>query len=186
MPNPDKLPNPGITGTVRRIYLTGFMGAGKSTVGPLLADILKWQYLDVDQQIEQQQGLPVSAIFEQRGEAVFRQIEAQAIAQALNLDHLVLSLGGGAIESPTVRDVIAEDPAGRMVYLEAPLPLLLQRCEQQGGLEMRPLLQDSEQILRRFEKRLTHYREAHLTVATQDSKPEEVAAAIYQYMAALT
>ena len=93
--SPTKLP--------RRIVLTGFMGAGKSTVGRLLAARLHWPFLDIDSLITAEHGLTVAQIFAQDGEEHFRRIEAEAIARVLDpaheYDHAVIALGGGAIET---------------------------------------------------------------------------------------
>ena len=175
---------------IERIYITGFMGAGKSTVGPLLAALLGWRFVDIDKLVEEQQGRKVSALFETLGEPAFRLMELDALRTLCRQVHCVVSLGGGALETENVRSLLAKDEAARLVFLEAPLHLLLQRCKAQEGAVTRPLLhhadQDSGMIRERYEKRLTHYQKAHLTVATQDLTPEEVAASIYQQMAAFT
>ncbi|HEX3470040.1 MAG TPA: shikimate kinase, partial [Silvibacterium sp.] len=83
--------------TVRRIVLTGFMGAGKSTTGLLLAQKLGWQFLDTDAVIEARTGVTIAQLFEQRGEAAFRTFETETIRDYAQAEHLVLALGGGAV-----------------------------------------------------------------------------------------
>src|SRR4051794_16672137 len=82
------------------IYLVGFMGSGKSTVGRALAEELGWRFVDLDQEIEQSQGMSVSEIFEQRGEPAFREIETAALRQQVKAIECgrphVVALGGGA------------------------------------------------------------------------------------------
>ncbi len=100
--------NGPLTGPVpecRVICLTGFMGSGKSTVGRLLAAQLAWHFVDLDADIERHAGLSISQIFEQRGEAVFRDIEHGCLARILGSaserdTRLVLALGGGTFAQP--------------------------------------------------------------------------------------
>lgn len=174
--------------SIDRVYMTGFMGAGKSTVGALLAARLCWRFIDLDHYIEEKQGAPVPALIETLGESAFRHLELDAVRSVQSATASVISLGGGTLETESVRVLLTGDPGSRLVYLQAPLEHLLERCEAQGGAAKRPLLgsanQDPALIRNRFENRLTHYQKAHLTVATQDLTPEEVAASIYNQMAA--
>ena len=84
---------------LRRLVLTGFMGAGKTTIGRLLAARLNWDFLDLDAYIESRAGLSVPSIFSTHGERRFRQLESAALASALGRNRLVLALGGGAPRS---------------------------------------------------------------------------------------
>lgn len=79
------------------IILTGFMGTGKSAVSKLLAEKLSWQYIDTDEIIEKEQGVPISAIFATKGEPYFREIESAAIRRISALDKVVISCGGGVV-----------------------------------------------------------------------------------------
>jgi shikimate kinase len=81
--------------TVKRVYLTGFMGSGKTTVGQMLARALKWQFIDLDQHIEKQEGQSIRAIFDARGEAAFRQMEHKALGEVAKLSQVIVSTGGG-------------------------------------------------------------------------------------------
>jgi len=83
---------------IRRIVITGFMGAGKSTIGGLLAQRLGWRFLDSDAAIEANAGMTVAQIFDRHGEANFRLREAQAIRDHTRSECIVLALGGGALE----------------------------------------------------------------------------------------
>ncbi len=87
------------------VCLTGFMGSGKSTVGRLLAAQLAWHFSDLDAEIERHTGLPISQIFEQKGEAVFRDIEHECLTRILGSAserdaRMVLALGGGTFAQP--------------------------------------------------------------------------------------
>jgi shikimate kinase len=160
-----------------RIVLTGFMGAGKSTVGRLLARRLGWPFRDIDAVLTAEHRLTVAEIFARHGEDHFRALEAEAIVRTLQEDGVVIALGGGAIETPAVRSIVfadAADPRQQTltIYLEAPLPELLARCSKPGG--ERPLLAATESLEARLARRLPHYQRAHLTVRTSGSTPEAV------------
>jgi len=107
--------------THRRIVLTGFMGSGKTTVGPLVASLLGWRFVDVDDVIEAEAGVPITEIFARQGEEVFRESEHQTIARLAESNHLVLALGGGAIEHPKTRSLLLTTPRTLLVHLEVEL-----------------------------------------------------------------
>jgi shikimate kinase len=169
------LPDP-----IRRVVLTGFMGAGKSTVGALLAERLGWEFLDADAAIERRVGMTVAEIFAGHGEAGFRDLEAEAIGEHCRRDRLVFALGGGAVETERTRALLAELDETCVVFLDAPLEELLARCVAQPGAAERPVLTDRVGLTRRFEARLPHYRAAHLTVATKELSPKIVVDRILQ------
>lgn len=81
--------------TVTRVFLTGFMGSGKTTVGQMLARALDWQFIDLDQHIEKQEGQSIRDIFETSGEVAFRQMEHKALKEVSLLSHVIVSTGGG-------------------------------------------------------------------------------------------
>src|ERR1035438_2178700 len=93
------------SGPTRRIILTGFMGSGKTTVGPLIAARLGWKFLDVDDVIEAEAGATIAELFASHGETAFREREHTTVARVASGDALVLALGGGAIERPETRDL---------------------------------------------------------------------------------
>src|SRR5437899_3134876 len=94
---------PAVPLPLERLVLTGFMGAGKSTVGRLLAARLGWNFLDLDAHLEERAGATIPEIFALHGEARFRRLESSALASALNRRNTVIALGGGAPESLTNR-----------------------------------------------------------------------------------
>lgn len=170
--------------SVRRIVLTGFMGAGKSTVGRLLARNLGWDFLDLDAFIEARTGATISELFLRHGEAHFRRLESTALASALARTNTVLALGGGAPEEITNRLLIEQTPSTLAIFLDAPFPTLFDRCMLQEIA--RPVLADPEQAELRFARRRPFYsRLARLTVETSNQTPEETAEAILQSVAAL-
>lgn len=160
------------------------MGAGKSTVGRILAARLHWQFYDVDRVIEAQQNELVPALFAKLGEAAFRGFERQAIEGLHQKDQTVISLGGGAVETAGIRELLFAAPDSMVVFLQAPLQLLLDRCLAQDGGESRPVLLQPDELEARYNLRVTYYQNAHLTVLTESLTPENVAAAIVDHLAA--
>jgi len=118
------------------IFLVGLMGAGKSTVGKLLAKTLSKTFYDSDHEIERRTGVNIPLIFELEGEAGFRKREAHAIAELANLSNCVLATGGGAILLQENRQVLATH--GTVIYLRASVDELWHRTR---GDRNRPLLQ---------------------------------------------
>lgn len=168
----------------RRILLTGFMGAGKSTVGPLLARHLDWSFLDLDSHLEARTGSTIPALFAEHGEAHFRRLESTALASALSRSNTVLALGGGVPEVLTNRLLIEQTPATCTVFLDAPFPLLYERCLLQArnpAATARPVLADATAAETRFLLRRPLYqRLAQLTLDTSTLSPEAITAAIAQ------
>jgi len=162
---------------LKRIVLTGFMGAGKSTIGRLLASRIGWNFLDVDAHLEARTGATIPQLFERHGEAHFRRLESSALASALGRSQAVLALGGGAPEELTNRLLIEQTPATFTIFLDAPFPTLYDRCMLQDiG---RPVLADPEAAQLRFARRHPLYRRlARLTIDTTDSTPAETVEAI--------
>ena len=171
---------------LRRIVLTGFMGAGKTTVGRLLAARLNWDFLDLDAYIESRAGLSVPSIFSAHGEAHFRQLESAALASALGRNRLVLALGGGAPEVLTNRLLLEQTPATSTVFLDAPFPTLFDRCMMQAlnpGTTDRPVLADPAAAEARFLARHPIYlRLAHITLDTAALTPDETVAALLAHL----
>jgi shikimate kinase len=162
----------------RRIVLTGFMGSGKTTVGPLVAARLGWRFIDADDVIEAEAGVPIAQIFARHGEAVFREQERATIARLAAIDNLVLALGGGAIETAAIRDLLLSTPGTLLVHLEVQLATTLARC---GGTEnTRPILADQANLANRYHRRLPLYRTAHISIPVDKLTPAQAADAILQ------
>ena len=162
----------------RRIVLTGFMGSGKSTIGPLLAGRLGWTFLDVDDVIESEAGATIAELFARHGEAPFRDREHATITRLAAGDALVLALGGGAIEHPATRSLLLNTPGTLLVHLEVELATTLTRCR--GTEHTRPILADQANLASRYQRRLPLYRTAHLSIPVDALTPDEVVDAILQ------
>jgi shikimate kinase len=158
-----------------RIVLTGFMGAGKTTVGALLARRLGWDFVDSDRVVESRAGTTIAEIFVREGEPAFREKEAAAIRDIATGQHLVIGLGGGALEMASTRNLLATLSETFIVFLDAPLETLLARCARHEDGPVRPVLADRQRLYERWNLRLPWYARAHLTVGTGDLQPEEVA-----------
>lgn len=117
------------------IYLVGMMGAGKSTVGRILAEKTGWPWVDMDRQIEQERGLSIPRIFELLGEAGFRRMETDLLRRLSVRDRLVVSTGGGVILSEENRRILSE--TGLVVYLRVSAETVLARTR---GCTGRPKL----------------------------------------------
>ena len=153
------------------IVLVGFMGAGKTTIGNLLAAGLGLPFVDSDQVIEQRAGRPVRQIFAEDGEPAFRALEHQVIAELLDGPAIVLALGGGAAEHPGTRDKLA---GAHVVYLHVSYQQALQRVGGDGTPESRPLLARPD-LAALYQRRLGVYAGvATLTVPTDGRRPEAV------------
>jgi len=145
-----------------RVFLSGPMGAGKSTLGREVAAALELRFVDLDERIEARAGLPVSAIFAERGEPAFRELEREEALGLLGEDDVVVALGGGTVVDDEVRRALLR--AGTLVTLTAPLDVLLARVGDGRG---RPLLAgDAERLRAILAARSDVYAEAHGVVDT--------------------
>jgi shikimate kinase len=173
---------------LRRIVLMGFMGAGKTTVGRLLAASLDWEFLDLDAHIEQRTGASISELFARDGESQFRRLESTALANALSHHHAVLALGGGTPEQLTNRLLLEQTPGTAVIFLDAPFETLFDRCMLQSFASpehIRPVLASPAEAQARFVRRQPHFRRlARHILATGDLTPAETNDAILQILTA--
>ena len=157
----------------------GFMGAGKTTVGQILAEELGWQFLDLDHQIEQEAASTVSQLFA-KGEEHFRAIESKVLARVLTQEPLVLATGGGVVAEPKNLELLLS--RAKVVYLKVPLEVLWQRTGGEEGAGVRPLLAGGfAQFSHRFATREESYLKAQLVVDAT-GEPHEVAQQIIASM----
>ncbi|MQA66366.1 MAG: shikimate kinase [Alphaproteobacteria bacterium] len=156
----------------RSIVLVGLMGAGKTSIGRLLAERLGLPFVDSDAEIERAGGAAIDEIFVLEGEATFRSGERRVIARLLSGPPAVIATGGGAYLDPTTRATVRERAVS--VWLKANLDTLVKRTSRRGG---RPLLKrgDPRKILASLiDERYPVYGEADLTVETGEESPEIV------------
>lgn len=160
------------------MFLVGFMGAGKNSVGRALSRQLGWPFEDLDERIQAREGRTIEQIFQQSGEAEFRRTE-HAVLRELLLDlgasPRVVALGGGAFVQ--ANNVALLKQAGvPTIFLDAPPEELFRRCQQQQ-LE-RPLLRDLEQFRQLYEVRRPFYVSAALRIETSGKDVETIAAEV--------
>jgi len=142
-----------------KVYLVGFMAAGKTSVGRSLARRLDWRFVDVDEQIEERERLTVSDIFVRHGEPYFRGVERAVLANQVPLRHAVVATGGGTFVDPQNRAMMKAD--GLAVWLDVPLEDVIARIPQDGR---RPLAADRANLEGLFHSRRAAYEEAHLCI----------------------
>jgi shikimate kinase len=159
------------------IYLVGFMGCGKTTVGRLLADRLGWDFVDLDAEIEAEQKMPIAEIFDRLGEEHFRKLEADAVRQRVRMIQsgrpMVVALGGGAFAQPSNFELLEHN--GVSLWLDCPLDILRQRLSADTS---RPLARDPQKFQELFEARLQSYACADYRIQAADEAPEGVVEAI--------
>ena len=159
-----------------RIFLAGFMGAGKTTVGGHLAARLGLPFFDLDVQIEHRSGSTIREIFEHQGETGFRRLEHEALEALCEHPRLVAATGGGTLTVEANRELIAG--SGLSVWLHPPFATIVERI---GGVGKgdRPLFQNEVQAWELYRERLPTYRSCDLRVDVEASeRAEEVAARI--------
>jgi shikimate kinase len=152
------------------IYLVGFMAAGKTTIGRLLADRLGWHFFDLDEEIEAAQNMTISQIFEMRGEAQFRRLERAAMrarVQAIERGKpTVLALGGGAFAQPENYALVENN--GITVWLDCPFETVKRRVEQSSH---RPLARDPEAFAQLYDARREAYARADYRIPIESDDP---------------
>ncbi|HUM05898.1 MAG TPA: shikimate kinase [Terriglobales bacterium] len=148
---------------VLAVFLVGFMGSGKSSVGHELARRLGWNFLDLDAHIESRERTSIAEIFRQKGESGFRMIETAALRNSIAslMKSSVVALGGGAFVQEANRELIRGWPS---VFLEGNIDELWHRSSEEDTI--RPLRKDRQQFDQLYEERLPFYRLATFTVQT--------------------
>jgi shikimate kinase len=154
------------------IYLVGFMGSGKTTIGQLLAEELGWNFVDLDEDIEAQQKSTIAEIFECRGEEEFRRIEHEALRTRVRSIQCgrpcVVAMGGGAFAQKVNFDLVEDN--GITVWLDCPLDTLKRRV---AGFTHRPLASDPGRFELLFQERQTAYARADFRIEVITDDPKE-------------
>jgi shikimate kinase len=166
---------------LERVLLVGFMGAGKSTVGRLLADAMGWRFVDADALVESGEGRTIGEIFRVEGEAYFRDREAGVMMSLLGERQIVVATGGGWSARPgRLKDV---PPGTVSVWLRLSPDEAVRRSEEQDV--ERPLLDVADQmdaVRGLYEKREEYYAEADLQVDTEGRTPKDVSARVLKIL----
>ncbi len=152
------------------IYLVGFMGSGKTTVGALLAEQLDWPFSDLDQIIEESQKTSISEIFETKGGQYFRKLEHAALKGIIHKKPAVVALGGGTVIQAENRKLIYE-AEGITIWLEVSFEVLWSRC---ANLKHRPLARDRTSFRRLFQERLPVYQKSEFCLTTDHLSSRQV------------
>ncbi len=165
-------------GPVKAVFLVGFMGAGKTSVGRALAAALGWRFVDLDTRVVARSGRSVAEIFERDGELAFRKMEhdeLRGLLTELDTSNTVVSLGGGAWMQPANTALLRESSLP-VLFLDAPVEELWQRCLPEQ--KTRPLLQSEEAFRELYAARRKAYAEGTVLVDTQERSIEQVASQI--------
>jgi shikimate kinase len=161
--------------TTDKIYLVGFMGAGKTTVARALAARLGWRAEDVDELIEARERKTVADIFARQGEPYFRALEREILRLLLPMRHVVVATGGGTFVDAENRAAINLD--GVSVWLDVPLDELILRLPADGR---RPLAADRGQLERLYAVRREGYAYATVHVDARGASPDDIAERILE------
>ena len=155
--------------TTDKIYLVGFMGAGKTTTARALGSRIGWRVEDIDSRIEARERRAIASIFAQSGEAYFRDAERHVLGDLLQQREIVVATGGGTFVEPDNRALMLAD--GTVVWLDVPLDRVVQRIPVDGR---RPLAADRVEMERLYTRRRLAYAEAHLRVDASGPTAEVV------------
>jgi len=158
------------------IYLTGFMTSGKSTIGPILANVLGWSFYDLDKLLVEKENMSIVEIFETKGEDYFRNIESATLAELSETNKVVIALGGGTISNDGNLQIIKN--SGYLIYLKVSPEVLYKRLKNKID---RPLFKDLvlagkkegdfiERIENLLEKREDKYKQADLEINTDETR----------------
>lgn len=160
-----------------KIYLVGFMGAGKTTAARALGKRLDWRVEDIDACIERAERRDIPTIFRQNGEPYFRGREREVLIGLLPERGVVVAAGGGTFGDPANRELMLKD--GAVVWLDAPLATVLARIPTDGR---RPLAGDRLKMEQLYNQRLAAYRQAHFKVDAGRGSVEELVDAIVEWL----
>ena len=140
-----------------KIFLVGFMAAGKSSLAHELAERLKWKVEDIDDRIEAREHMTVSEIFSQRGESYFRTIERAVLTEILPLTHTVVATGGGTFADPN--NQVVSNSNGVSIWIDVPLDQIISRLSPD---KRRPLASNRAEFDQLYALRKSAYAKAHL------------------------
>ena len=154
------------------ILLTGFMGAGKTTVGKKLAKRLGYFFIDTDREIEKEQGCSITEIFKYGGEECFRDLETDILQKLQTKQNLVIATGGGMVLRNENRSLMQS--LGTRVYLKVELQELMRRLKKDKKRPLPPKPKPEEHILEMLQQRKSIYEEAECIIDTTDLSPHQM------------
>jgi shikimate kinase len=162
-----------------KVYLVGFMGAGKSTVARVLARRLDWRHEDIDERIEQRERRDIPTIFRQEGEPYFRSLERDEVIALLDARGAVIATGGGTFVDPATRELMLRD--GAVIWLDASFAAILSRVPVDGR---RPLAADRIEMEKLYNQRRMAYSQSHLRLDAGKASVEELVDRIVEWLEA--
>ena len=162
-----------------KVYLVGFMGAGKSTVARALARRLDWRHEDIDERIEQRERRDIPTIFRQEGEPYFRSLERDEVIALLAARGAIIATGGGTFVDPAARELMLRD--GAVIWLDASFAAILSRVPVDGR---RPLAADRIEMEKLYNQRRMAYSQSHLRLDAGKASVEELVDRIVEWLEA--
>lgn len=155
-------------------YLSGFMASGKSTLGPILANTIGWNFVDLDNEIERREKRKIVEIFKEEGEEYFRQKETEVLNEFSKKKRIIISLGGGTLDNPGNRQLVKN--TGKLIYLKSSTEALYRRLKHKRD---RPVLLQNEdeeklekalmqKIKSLIDQRMEYYKSADYTFGTDE------------------
>jgi len=162
-----------------KVYLVGFMGAGKSTVARALARRLDWRHEDIDERIEQRERRDIPTIFRQEGEPYFRSLERDEVIALLAARGAIIATGGGTFVDPATRELMLRD--GAVIWLDASFAAILSRVPVDGR---RPLAADRIEMEKLYNQRRMAYSQSHLRLDAGKASVEELVDRIVEWLEA--
>lgn len=160
---------------IERLYLTGFMTCGKSTIGPILANTMGWEFYDLDDVIEENEKMSVVDIFKTKGEDYFRKLETETLRNLSSEHRTVIALGGGTMANENNVKIMKE--SGKIIYLKVSPEMIYKRIKNKINrplfrdlvLEEKPKEDFIERILHILEDREKYYRLADMVIESENT-----------------
>ena len=161
--------------TIERIYLTGFMTCGKSTIGPILANTIGWNFYDLDDVIKESEKMSVVDIFKNQGEAYFRNLETETLAGLSGKNKTIIALGGGTMANEKNVEIMKN--SGKIIYLKVSPEMIYKRIKNKIDrplfrdlvLEERPKEDFIDRIMDILDDREKYYRLADLVIESENT-----------------